>query len=345
MCKLNRFLPLAGRILISQIFLMSGFHKIFAWEQTAGYMASKGMPMIPLFLLGAIVFELAGGLAVLTGFMARTGALLLIIFMIPTTLIFHNFWALEGMDQQIQMIMFMKNLAIMGGLFFVLSFGAGPLAVGCCCKKRTTDPKRPGKKEFSERYSTGDIPWDIGKPQSDFVSLFETGAITGSVLDVGCGTGENALFLAERGLDVTGIDFVPQAIEKARAKSEKRGLKVRFEEGDALNMQLGGKKFDTVIDSGVFHVFSDADRPKYVANIASAIKPGGRLHILCWSNLEPGDEGPRRVSPEELREAFSSGWEIRGISRTHFEANLENRMPQALLMTAIRTNRDDDDGA
>jgi putative oxidoreductase len=135
MDKLNRFLPLAGRILISQIFLMSGLHKIFAWEQTAGYMASKGMPMIPLFLLGAIVFELAGGLAVLTGFGARCGAALLIIFLIPATLIFHNFWALEGMNQQIQMIMFMKNLAIMGGLFFVISFGAGPLAVGCRCEK------------------------------------------------------------------------------------------------------------------------------------------------------------------------------------------------------------------
>jgi len=135
MNKLNRFLPLAGRILIAQIFLISGLHKIFAWEQTAGYMASKGMPMVPLFLVGAIVFELAGGLAVLTGFGARCGAALLIIFLIPTTLIFHNFWALEGMQQQIQMIMFMKNLAIMGGLFFVISFGAGPLAVGCRCGK------------------------------------------------------------------------------------------------------------------------------------------------------------------------------------------------------------------
>jgi SAM-dependent methyltransferase len=205
-----------------------------------------------------------------------------------------------------------------------------------------TDAKRPGKKEFSERYATGEIPWDIGRAQSEFVRLFEAGEITGSVLDVGCGTGENALFLAGHGIEVTGIDFVPQAIRKARAKAEQRGLKARFEEGDALNLQLGGKKFDTVIDSGVFHVFSDADRPGYVQNIVSALKPGGRLHILCWSNLEPGDEGPRRVSPEELRETFSPGWEIREIRPTHFEADLDNGTPRAWLMTAIREGRNGD---
>lgn len=111
------------------IFLISGLGKIFDWQGTAGYMASKGMPLIPFFLLGAIVLELAGGLAVLLGFKARIGALLLIVFLIPATLIFHNFWTLTGMERQIQMIMFLKNLAIMGGLLLVVGLGPGPLSL------------------------------------------------------------------------------------------------------------------------------------------------------------------------------------------------------------------------
>jgi putative oxidoreductase len=125
----NRFVPLLGRILLALIFLISGLGKIFDWQGTAGYMASKGMPLIPFFLLGAIVLELAGGLAVLLGFKARIGALLLIVFLIPATLIFHNFWTLTGMERQIQMIMFLKNLAIMGGLLLVVGLGPGPLSL------------------------------------------------------------------------------------------------------------------------------------------------------------------------------------------------------------------------
>jgi putative oxidoreductase len=125
----NRYVPLLGRILLALIFLISGLGKIFDWQGTAGYMASKGMPLIPFFLLGAIVLELAGGLAVLLGFKARIGALLLIVFLIPATLIFHNFWTLTGMERQIQMIMFLKNLAIMGGLLLVVGLGPGPLSL------------------------------------------------------------------------------------------------------------------------------------------------------------------------------------------------------------------------
>lgn len=124
-----RYFPLLGRILISSIFLMSGFGKIADWSGTAGYMASKGMPLVPMFLIGAIVFELGGGLSVLLGFKAKIGAAALAAFLIPVTLIFHNFWTLEGMDQQIQMIMFMKNLAILGGLLLIIALGAGPLSI------------------------------------------------------------------------------------------------------------------------------------------------------------------------------------------------------------------------
>ncbi|MCA9110251.1 MAG: DoxX family protein [Planctomycetaceae bacterium] len=128
MSKPSQWAACLGRVLLSLIFVMSGVHKITAWNETASQMESEGMPIVPLFLLGAIVFELLGGLSVMLGIMARRGAVVLIIFLIPTTLIFHDFWTYEGHEQQMQMINFMKNLAIMGGLFVVAALGPG----GCC---------------------------------------------------------------------------------------------------------------------------------------------------------------------------------------------------------------------
>jgi putative oxidoreductase len=127
--RLQHFVPLAGRGLLSLIFLLSAFGKLTNWEGTAGYMASKNMPAIPFFLAAAILFELFGGLSVLAGYKARFGSLALIVFLIPTTLIFHNFWAYQGMEQQMQMINFLKNLSIMGGLLLVTAFGPGPLSL------------------------------------------------------------------------------------------------------------------------------------------------------------------------------------------------------------------------
>lgn len=119
------WLTLLGRILLSLIFILSGFGKIGDWSGTASYMASQGMVAVPFFLTMAILFELGGGLSVLLGFKARWGALALICFLIPATLIFHNFWAFTGAEQRMQMINFMKNLAIMGGLLLVVLRGAG----------------------------------------------------------------------------------------------------------------------------------------------------------------------------------------------------------------------------
>ena len=129
MQAVEKFGPVVGRILLALIFLMSGIGKIGDWSGTAGYMEFKGMPLVPLFLVGAIVLEVAGSLSVILGFKARWGALALIIFTIPTTLIFHAFWAVPAEQQQIEMIMFMKNLGLTGGLLMVMAFGAGPLSI------------------------------------------------------------------------------------------------------------------------------------------------------------------------------------------------------------------------
>jgi putative oxidoreductase len=125
----ERYAPLLGRILLGQIFLISGVTKIMNWTATEARMVSKVMPLVPLFLLGAIVCELVGGLSLLLGCKAQLGALLLFLFLIPTTLVFHNFWRYEGMKHKMQMINFMKNLAIMGGLAVVMGFGPGPLSI------------------------------------------------------------------------------------------------------------------------------------------------------------------------------------------------------------------------
>jgi putative oxidoreductase len=127
--KGSRYLSLVGRILLSSIFLLSALGKITGWSTTAGYMASKGMPLVPFFLAAATLVELGGGLSLLTGFQARWGALALAAYLIPTTLIFHNFWAFQGQEQQMQMINFLKNMAIMGGLFQVAAASPAPVRV------------------------------------------------------------------------------------------------------------------------------------------------------------------------------------------------------------------------
>jgi putative oxidoreductase len=118
-----------GRILLSAIFLLSGANKFMAWEQTTQYMESKGLPAAPVLLPVAAAAEIAGGLSLLLGLWARLGAIGLIAFLVPTTAIFHGFWALEGAEQQAQMIQFLKNLAIMGGLLLVAAFGPGGCSV------------------------------------------------------------------------------------------------------------------------------------------------------------------------------------------------------------------------
>jgi len=133
----GRYAPLAGRILIAVIFLLSGFGKLGNWSGTEAMMASKGLPFVSLLLPLAVLFELGGGLSVLLGFKARHGAIALILFLIPVTLVFHDFWAVQGPQRQMQMINFLKNVAIMGGLAYVVAFGAGSLSIDARAGERS----------------------------------------------------------------------------------------------------------------------------------------------------------------------------------------------------------------
>lgn len=176
----------------------------------------------------------------------------------------------------------------------------------------------PERADFEQIYA-GEAPWDIGKPQPPFVAIAEQ--VVSPVLDAGCGTGDTALYLASQGRDVTGVDFVDEAIRRARKKAEERGLPVRFLVKSVLTLDKWDERFATVIDSGLFHVFSDGDRRRYVAGLTHVVKPDGRLFLFCFSDEEPGTEGPRRVSRQELHDAFANGWEIGSLEPARFEPN------------------------
>ena len=176
--------------------------------------------------------------------------------------------------------------------------------------------------EWDASYTAGTpAPWDIGRPQPAFVRFADQGRLTGRLLDAGCGTGENALLAASHGADVTGIDVAPTAIARARAKASERGLTARFEVADARDLGRLSLTADTVIDSGVFHVFDDEDRARYVTSLASVLRPGGRCYLVCFSDRQPGTWGPRRVTQDELRTAFSHGWTVVSIEASEFEVN------------------------
>src|SRR5262245_26279783 len=178
----------------------------------------------------------------------------------------------------------------------------------------------PDRATFANLYA-GKAPWDIGKPQQPFVEV--TDQVKSPVLDAGCGTGDAALYFAARGHRVTGIDFLEEPLQRARQKAAERGVVVEFLHKDALTLGEWDQRFATVIDSGLFHVFPDDDRRRYVQGLAHVLQPGGRLFLMCFSDAEPGTEGPRRVSRQELTDAFADRWTVESIRPVRIEINPE----------------------
>ena len=167
-------------------------------------------------------------------------------------------------------------------------------------------------------------PWEIDRPQAFVRELFEQGVFQGRILDVGCGTGENAILLTQHGLHVDAFDMVPKAIEAAKTKSSKHGLKINFFVQDVLKLPPPEISYDVVLDSGVFHVFSDENRKVYEARIHEQLKPGGTLIIVCFSEHQPGTDGPRRVTQQELHTVFDPRWECLSIRPTIYETTVHD---------------------
>jgi SAM-dependent methyltransferase len=195
-------------------------------------------------------------------------------------------------------------------------------------------------RSWDEMYTASEpAPWDIGRPQPAFVRLAGAGLLRGRLLDSGCGTGENTLLAASSGAEAVGADVAATAVGRARAKAAERGITARFEVADVLDLGRLGLTFDTVIDSGVFHVFDDGDRARYVASLASVLEPGGTCYLICFSDRQPGTLGPRRVRRDELAGAFSDGWQVADISADTFDVNpgFGSDAAQAWLGTFIRS--------
>jgi ubiquinone/menaquinone biosynthesis C-methylase UbiE len=184
----------------------------------------------------------------------------------------------------------------------------------------------------------GTPPWDIGRPQPAFEALVNDGEIRpGRALDVGCGTGENAILLAKSGCTVTGIDLALDAISLAKAKAAERHVAAIFVAGNALELDrhFGEGAFDTVIDSGLFHVLTDEERPVYVRQVQRVLKPGGRYFMMCFSDKEPAGYGPRRVSRREIEASFAPPFRIDYIKDALFASQRGGRNAYLLAATKV----------
>jgi SAM-dependent methyltransferase len=191
--------------------------------------------------------------------------------------------------------------------------------------RQPTSHERRAGQPWDTSYLDGPAPWDIGRPQPAILRLAAEGAFRGPVLDAGCGTGENAIYVASLGLHVLGVDVAETALSIARGKTAARGIDADFVVADAFHLDRLGRVFETVLDCGLFHTFDGGERRDYVASLEYVTGRGGHLYVLCFSDVGP-DIGPHPISQEELRAAFkrSSGWNVASISpdriQTRFDA-------------------------
>jgi cyclopropane fatty-acyl-phospholipid synthase-like methyltransferase len=192
--------------------------------------------------------------------------------------------------------------------------------------------------DFNEVYRSG-APWEIGRPQPALVEIVESGEVKPCrILDAGCGSGELSLYLAGKGFDVTGMDISDRAIGLARKKAIDRGLKVEFIVRDVLkpDEQFTDIAFDTVVDTGLYHVIDDANKPFYLRQVHKALKPSGQYFMLCFSDKETAYGGPKRVSMEEIEKNFSGLFRIRYIHESYFIGRLQDGHRKAYLVSAVK---------
>jgi SAM-dependent methyltransferase len=203
--------------------------------------------------------------------------------------------------------------------------------------RHPTSHERMTGLPWDASYHDGPAPWDIGRPQPAIVRLASEGGFAGAVLDAGCGTGENALHVASLGGSVLGVDVAKTALALSREKARNRGIEVEFVTADAFHLERLGRRFETVLDCGLFHTFDSDERSGYVASLASVTEHDGTLYVLCFSEDGP-DTGPHPISQEELRAAFSAGngWNIAIIEPDRIQTRYHDNGAPAWLATVKR---------
>lgn len=195
----------------------------------------------------------------------------------------------------------------------------------------------PGQAERE----SGKPVWDLGKPQPVLIELESAGKITGRVLDAGCGTGDFSLYLARRGYAITGFDVSSTAIERAKGKAEYHGLDAEFVVADARELPEFDEEFDTIIDCGLLHNLGSEDSECYVAGLARVAATGAKAYVIAFSDTQPGDWGPRRMTAADFRSHFSGEWSVAELQRIEIlgfvgNSGEEPAKLQAWLVTAQR---------
>lgn len=185
---------------------------------------------------------------------------------------------------------------------------------------------------FFDNAYEGTPSWDVGRPHA-VVARLGRAFFAGRILDLGCGTGEDAWYLAGLGCEVVGVDFAVAAIERAQRKRPAGADPAaqvdppRFVVADALALATVrpplGDPFDGALDVGLFHTLQPADRVRYAASVREVLRPGARFLLVCWSDRNAFGRGPERISRGEIRSAFAAGWSIEGIDPAPLETRLE----------------------
>jgi SAM-dependent methyltransferase len=193
--------------------------------------------------------------------------------------------------------------------------------------------------DWDERYATNELPWDTGEPDPYLVELIERGRVApGRALEVGCGTGTNALWLASKGFDVLGIDISPRAIARAQGKAEAAGVRVRFSALDFLTAEIEHAPFDFVFDRGVLHVFDEAEtRARFARNVARVLDKGG--HWLCLAGSTEGaprEQGPPRRSARDLMDVVEPALEIIELRSAVFDSTFDAELKAWQLLARAR---------